>query len=368
MRHFIGIRFVFSCVSAFLTNAAFSADPRLQWNNERPTLIQQDGHYGRIARLDGRTWIAGFDHRRSIKVRLSRDDGASWQPAVEVASAAKGSLTNAELLVLGPSEIICLFNFRPERNSGLSFEIRMSRSSDGGTTWSPQQTLFAAGAEFENGCWEPSAVMLPNGEIRIYFANEAPFRTSDEQEISMLRSSDRGRTWNAPERVCFRAKHRDGMPVPVCAPELDRVFIAIEDNGLSGAFKPVIIESRTQDGLRPGSFIAGDSPRRRSALASPLPAATYAGAPYLRRLPDRRFVLSFQIAGTGNMHDSRMAVCLGNTKAGSFGEATYPFGNTPGPQLWNALFVKDENTIIAISETAVRGVRGIWAVEGTVTR
>lgn len=358
-------RLVLLCIAATLTNPPASADPEFVWNSKKPVLIQQDGHYGRIARLDEKTCIAGFDHHRSIKIRLSHDNGATWGNTVNVANPQMGSLTNAEFLVLGAKDVICLFNFRPERNSGLAFEIRMSRSKDGGNTWSDVRTLFTAGKEFENGCWEPSGVAYPSGELRVFFANEAPFRESNEQEISMVRSKDGGETWGPSERVSFRMNHRDGMPVPVLAPELKRTFLAIEDNGIHGAFKPVILAIAN---TKEKDYVSGDSPARWSALSKPLAAATYAGAPYLTRLPDRRFVLSFQIAGSGNMRDSRMAVCLGNTKAESFGDPTYPFPDSPAPQLWNSLFVKDAKTVIAISETTIGGVRGIWSVEGSIHR
>lgn len=353
------------CVTATLTNTIASADPELVWGRKKPVLIQQDGHYGRIARLDGKSCIAGFDHRRSIKIRLSHDNGETWGNTVNVANPTTGSLTNAEFLVLGAKDVICLFNFRPERNSGLAFEIRMSRSKDSGNTWSDVRTLFTAGKEFENGCWEPSGVVYPSGEIRVFFANEAPYRESNEQEISMIRSKDGGETWGPSERVSFRGDHRDGMPVPVLAPDWKRTFLAIEDNGIHGAFKPVILGIKN---TKEQAHITGDSPDRWSALSNPLAEATYAGAPYLTRLPDRRFVLSFQIAGSGNMRDSRMAVCIGNTKAESFGDPTYPFPDSPAPQLWNSLFVKDAKTVIAISETSIHGVRGIWSVEGGIDR
>ena len=63
-----------------------------------------------------------------------------------------------------------------------------------------------------------------------------------------------------------------------------------------------------------------------------------------------------------------MAVCLGNTKAESFGDPTYPFAESRGQQLWNSLFVKDAKTVIAITETTIQGVRGIWSVEGSIHR
>jgi hypothetical protein len=73
------------------------------------------------------------------------------------------------------------------------------------------------------------------------------------------------------------------------------------------------------------------------------------------------------LSESGDMKQSRMAVSLGNDRARDFGEPLFPFPITSGgPQLWNALFIKDERTVTAISETSQNGTRGIWAVDGVL--
>lgn len=339
-------------------------EPSIRWDSANPVLVQQGGHYGRIARLDPQTLIAGFDLRREIHVRLSRDEGKTWQPPVRVAGLPDGTCTNTELLVLKNGGVLCFFNFRPRKDSGLPFTIAFSRSGDQGATWSPPRTLHAAGTDFGDGCWEPAAVELPDGELHVYFANEGPYRKSSEQEISLLRSQDGGATWSGAERVSFRKGHRDGMPVPLVDADRKRIHLAIEDNGLSGAFKPVIVSTMLERGGWRGGHVDADSGDRRGALAHPLPAASYAGAPYLRRFPGGPCALSFQLAKSGDMNHSRMAVCLGTPDARDFGKPSYPFPEGKHAQLWNALFVKNADTLTAISETTLRGTRGIWIVDG----
>lgn len=349
--------------AVFLTKSALCGG--IAW--EKPVLVKEGGHYGRIVRLDGQTLLAGYDFRGGIHVSMSRDEGKSWMPSGEVAADPNGHLTNTELLVLQNGDVLCFFNFRPRKGSGLPYSIRMSVGKDGGKTWSAPGTLYSAGTDFGDGCWEPAAVQLPDGEVQVYFANEGPYQKSSEQEISMMRSRDNGRTWSKAETICFRKGSRDGMPVPVVARNGSAIAVAIEDNGLSGTFKPVIVSTRlASDGWRDGS-VGGDSPFRWSALAKPLPATTYAGAPYLRQLADDRFVLSFQMSASGDMKESRMAVSLGNDRARDFSEPVFPFpDHSGGAQLWNALFIKNARTVTAISETSQNGVRGIWAVDGTL--
>lgn len=181
----------------------------------------------------------------------------------------------------------------------------------------------------------------------------------------MLRSRDGGKTWSGKETVSFRKGSRDGMPVPMLVPQAKGIVVAIEDNGLRGTFKPVIVASSWAGGGWTDGPVDGVSRKRWEALADPLPARAYGGAPYLCRLREDLTVLSFQLAENGRIEDSRMAVCVGNGRAQDFGKTSHPFPDG-GRQLWNSLFAKDHDTVTAISEATVDGVRGIWTIDGQV--
>jgi len=351
---------------------AAAAPPAIEWKSDQPVLIQQDGHYGRIARLDAKTLIACFDWKRAIHIRRSDDEGKTWQEPVKVAEWTSGTLTNAELLVLKNGEVLSFFNRRPnnrdkDKKDRLPFSIGVCRSKDGGRTWSEPTTIYEAGPEFENGCWEPSALQLPDGEVQVYFANEGPYRKSEEQEISMMRSKDNGVRWGAMEKISFRKGSRDGMPVPVLAKNGRTIAMAIEDNGMSGTFKPVIIATKLRNNGWRESAADGESSRRWGAMEKPLAPGTYAGAPYLRQLSGGEFVLSFQLAESGDMKESRMAVSIGSQEARDFAAPTFPFVQDQGrSQLWNSLFIKNDRTVTAVSETSQNGISGIWAVDGVL--
>ena len=333
------------------------------WDTAHPVLVKEGGEYARIYRLNATTLIACYTCNRAAQVSFSHDEGATWGDSVIVAKSPGGILANTEITVLNNGEVLCFFNFRPDPKTGLPYSIGFARSGNGGKSWSAPQTVYYAAINPGDGCWEPACIQLPDGSLQLYFANENPYRASNEQEISLLRSRDMGRTWGPPECVSFRKKHRDGMPVPVVAD--DKIFLAIEDNGLSGKFKPVIVATLLDGGGWRSGAVPGDSPMRWGALNTPLPAPSCAGAPYLRRFPGGKFLLSFQLADSGDMRQSRMAVALGNEQARNFGAPTFPFPNTGAPpQLWNALFIKDKNTVTAISQTCYKGRMGIWTVDG----
>lgn len=349
--------------------AADHRQARIDWDPSTLVLVQQGGVYARMARMPDGAIRAIYERAAKVHTRRSADEGKTWGDEVTIAQYAHGTAANPEIAVLSNGTILAAYNERPARGTGEHYGIRVMTSHDQAVTWSEARLVFQAGTENGTGCWEPALLQLPGGEIHLYFANEFPFPDSNEQEISLLRSSDLGETWTTePERVSFRERRRDGMPVPLLLAGERGIAVAIEDNGLSGAFKPVIVHSNVDDAWKSG-VVTGESERRWPALETPLAPAVYAGAPYLRQFPTGETVLSFQ-SGEGRMRGntldfSRMAVYIGDGEARNFTNRSFPF-DVPDDRsgLWNSLFIKNENTVTAISGTVIDGVRGIWAIDG----
>ncbi|WP_165069638.1 sialidase family protein [Paludisphaera rhizosphaerae] len=370
-----GLALVWSIL--ILIVAAGFAPPVVSWEPETLRLVQEGADYARMARLgDGRVGCA-YDRGGRLYFRRSADDGATWEAPVLVNEDPECWLTNAEILPTRSGPLLYFWNERPRKAVRMQreraakaeltrpFLIRMARSDDHGRTWSPPRTLYEGGTTFQDGCWEPAPVELPSGEIQVYFANERPFPTTNEQEIDVLRSVDGGSTWSPAEAFAFRRGRRDGMPVPALLADGRRVAVAIEDDGLSGdRFKPsIILREPGRDGV-----VGGDDSRRWGALAEPLNPSWYAGAPYLRRLGDGSTAISFQEDRSGAMRDCRLVVCTGDADARGFTNRSYPFPDEAGSkQLWGSLFVKDDHTITAVVTGAFRGVRGVWAVDGRIS-
>ncbi len=343
---------------------AVAAGGEIEWDPATLVLIAPGGTYGRIVRLKNGRLLAGYSRRGVVEVRPSADDGRTWGGPVKVAGFPAGAATNAELLPLADGRVMAMWNERdradPRRNG-----IAVAFSRDGGKTWTGRRRLFTG------KCWEPAAVEGPTPvaparpRIDLYFANEQPYPATNEQEISVLRSTDGGRTWVGPTAATFRRGHRDGMPVPARLAD-GSVWLAIEDDGLAPRFRPAVIDLTPPKGqatLPTPLPVAGDDPRRRPALPAPLPPAAYAGAPYLAALPAGGAALSFQLADTGDERAVRMAVALGTPAAG-FGPLTFPFGTTATAQSWNSLFVKNARTLTAVTGTTLRGRPGLWAIDG----
>ena len=359
-----------------------TALPGIEWDRSTLQLVAPGGDYARMARLgDGAIGIA-YDRAGKLAFRRSIDEGETWSEPLLVAEDRDCWLTNSELLPLKNGDLLYLWNERPR--AALKYQdkpappgelkrpflIRMARSRDHGRTWSAPRTLYTAGPSYQDGCWEPAGIELPDGEIHVYFANEFPYQTTAEQEISLVRSRDGGRTWSQAQRMSMRKGHRDGMPAPLLLAGGGGIVVAIEDNGLSGndRFKIAIVHTTLEDNW-PSVAVDGESWRRWPALAKPLPEDHYAGAPNLRQFATGETLLAYQASADGTLAGTRMVVCVGDGEARRFTNESQPFAAAadaePG-QLWCSLFIKMADRVTALGTVTINGRRGIWTIDGRV--
>jgi len=358
---------------------------RIVWDESTlQRLAPRDGRelryagYPRVKRFGDGMAVAVYEAGGNTECIRSLDTGRTWSEPVVVFRALarpdsagqpiRVNMANPEIIELKNGDWLAACNYRPTQPEVTPFAIAVSRSRDRGMTWSEPQVIFEAAPRFRDGCWEPAFLQLPNGTLQVYFANEAPYTASDEQEITMLSSSDNGLTWmDPPQTVSFRAGRRDGMPVPIIVG--DEILVAIEDNRV-GQFKPYIVRTSVSNPWpRP---VTGDSPLREYALSEPLPDEVYAGAPYLTRLPSGEVLLSYQTTRgrTADWEKSTMEVAVGDTSGRRFGQVSRPF---PVPvdreAKWNAIAVWDDSTVVATSATNFDGGPiAAWMILGRIVR
>ncbi|MGN1246196.1 MAG: exo-alpha-sialidase [Muribaculaceae bacterium] len=338
---------------------------RIFWDIDTKQTLFDIGNYARMIQLqDGRLMVAA--ESSGINVRYSSDGGKTWTTRELIASnPALVSECVPDLIQLADGTIIVGYNPRPHQpySDDRRFGIRCRRSTDNGATWSNEIFIFDAQCTFADGCWEPSFLELPSGELQCYFANENDFTSSTEQCISLCRSYDKGLTWSAPERVSYRQWTRDGMPVPILTPDGSEIVVIIEDNGWPGSsgFIATTVRTTLEDNWASG-YVSGNSSRRNKIFATEPPARHAAGAPYLRVLPWGETVASYQgndNRSTGDMDYMTMSVLVGDPQARNFKGMTQPF-NVPDTQhsLWNSVAVVDTGTVVALGSIGQTGSAG----------
>ncbi|WP_339739011.1 hypothetical protein [uncultured Sunxiuqinia sp.] len=330
--------------------------------------------YPRVRRLNDGRLVAVYETQGNGELVESSDNGESWsQPVItfqkhtytnDQGETTDVNIANTELIQLHNGDLVMACNYRPAKDEIAPFAIAVRRSSDGGQSWSNSEVIYEGGPRFRDGCWEPAFLQLPNGELQVYFANENPFRTSDEQNISMIHSSDLGLSWSEDIRtVCFREGRRDGMPVPLLVD--DEILVAIEDNKI-GQFKPYIVRTKVSENWE--TPVLANSPYRESALKDPLPDDVYAGAPYLMKVPSGEVILSYQTT-SGRSTDwerSTMEVAIGDKTGRNFTKMSRPFAVPLDREAkWNSISLWDESTVVAAATTSFRSPNcEVWIIQG----
>jgi hypothetical protein len=356
-------------ISISVLTACNSPEMEIKWNADTCHHITA-GVYARIKPV-GEKFALIYSAGPAAYIRWSDDKCKTWSKPKCIAQADGYNYTNCEILELSNGTLLYMWNARPHADSGLPYKIMVATSADNGITWL-EQTIYTASTDGRDGCWEPVAVELPDGEVQLYFANEYPYQSSEEQEITLLRSLDSGRSWSNPETVSMRKGSRDGMPVPLYLHHRKEIAVAIEDNGIRGLFKPVIVRS---DKNWADGTVSGNDIRREEALAAEwqLHDTIYAGAPFLITL-GKHTVLSIQSTEGRKGRDHRFAnmqVYVGDNDARNFRNRTTPLPqlSANGSALWNSLCAIDSHRVIAVmSVTGIPdGENGIWTVEGELS-
>ncbi len=347
----------------------------IEWNKNSLVCIAPQGGYPRMRKLKDNSLLVVYEnYQGDVLAKRSFDGGSHWENEVmayegftfsESSNSTKVNVANPEIIELPDGDILLACNLRPQQEGIFPFSIAIKRSGDKGLTWSEAKIIYQAGKEFKNGCWEPSFLLLPNGNIHLYFANESPYRNSDEQEISLLQSSDRGQSWSPqPTTVSFRKNHRDGMPVAVHNNQ--EIFVAIEDN-VSKEFKPYIVKNPLENSWK--EPVSGTSDFRYAALENALPNAVYAGAPYLIYTNSGFYVISYQTTEnrTTNWELSTMKVAISKTP-NLFKNPSEPFEVPLSKEAkWNSLTDLGNNEIAALTSSNFNApTTGVWLIKGKI--
>ncbi|WP_184545500.1 sialidase family protein [Mucilaginibacter sp. FT3.2] len=333
------------------------------------------GNYARIIQLHNGKLMCVYESDEGIESIISTDLGKTWLTPVKIASSVTGvNMAVPDILELQDNSLLASYNPRPYKVNGVvdtsrHFAIITKKSYDEGKTWTDERLIYQASYRFEDGCWEPSQVQLPSGEVQLYFSDEGVYTQSNEQNISMFRSLDGGLTWSKkPQIVSFTPGHRDGMPVPILLEGKNEVLFSIEDN-VGGQFKPSIIRNSFAQNWQ--KTVGLTDAERSYALTPKLPNEVYAGAPFLRQLHSGQTLLSYQStqdrANNGDL--ACMRVALGDNNGRNFVNVTTPF-TVPLDKhgLWNSLCVLSDDTIIAVTSTNAYGKNAIWMIKGHLVK
>ncbi len=335
---------------------------RLFWDSANPIEVFSGGGYCRIIELqDGR--LMACCESGGIKISFSSNKGKAWSTPRKIVENVN-NIPNCvpDLIQLTNGTIIVAYNPRPKApyTEDRLFGIRCKRSEDNGETWSDEIWIYDASYIFSDGCWEPSMLELPSGEVQLYFADEGPYTSTNEQQISMCRSFDKGKTWSAAQKVCYRKGYRDGMPVPVLLQDNSYIVVAIEDNGCGyGDFIPSTVRCPLETNWN-NYWVNAYSENRLIAPDYNYCPVAKGGAPYIRRSTTGEMVMSHQ-SKLNNGEFRTMYAYVGDKEGKNFKSMSRPFILLNNQEaLWNSLCVLNDGTVLAVAgiNGAIKMVKG----------
>lgn len=351
--------------SAFVSQAA-KHEPydrsRIYWDmSTRVDAMGWGGNYGRMVQLlDGRLMIVGR-YGGGLSYTVSEDYGATWaNPTLIVGNPSGFDYGSPDFTQLADGTLLVGLNPRPYEpyTEDRKFGIRVVRSTDCGKTWSEPIFVFDAEYYGGDGCWEPSFLQLPSGEVQCYFSVEV--KGNNDQEIMISRSFDNGLTWGAAERVCYRAGSRDGMATAIVTDAGEIVGI-IEDFGHDnyiGSPRATTFRCTLEDNW--SHWVDAGSRNREMIFERAEDKRYNSAAPYIRKLPNGETIASWMGnsdgRATAEIDKYPMFVAVGDADARNFKSVNMPFFREENEFAnWASVGVADDGYVYAMANVGQYG-------------
>lgn len=200
-------------------------------------------------------------------VAASRDGGVTFRDLGPVPPGGNGtSVFNADILLGAPS-VACsdsrnfymVQNYFPA-SGNLGGAIALSRSQDGGQTWSDPATAVAAPSDADGFAFGPAVAVDPTNPNRIYVAYVHDFTLDPTcgivSTVEVVASQDSGQTFSAPvilDHVCYFDADLVDIGPRLAVSSSGKVYAAwFSDFVIPGAF-PLLTQTIQVASFTPGS-------------------------------------------------------------------------------------------------------------------
>ena len=339
---------------------------------DESVLGQQMLDYARIKKLNDGTYILFYQplmHGYHIYCSFS-DDCIHWSKGQRVFEGGKfingdgeediHKYATADAVQLENGDILCFCIFHSQKHYGKhlnEFGLCMKRSQDGGHSWGPEQILHTSVD------WEPYPMVLPDGEILVFFTDSDWDWNPNSSGCSLLRSRDGGYSWTLQQQVIrqYRAKavaKQRSVGTPRLRPDstrnvfTDQMPVVTLLRGTDKAF--AVTETETPDhrlsislaweDFRWNNTYSGDNVGPRKRVRS----AFEGSGPYVVQFPSGETVVSYGFAGD-------FALRLGGNTGEDIPSARplFPFGTRTSR--WGSLEVVGPNTLAAVTTWLYKG-------------
>jgi hypothetical protein len=364
MRALLSTALALALAAVFCQVATATAADWITWDRSTDHVVShtdKGAAYPRARRLSNGEILLGYHHGGGageygtwVTLRRSRDGGKTWIDTRDIEEPEEPQFwgfSNVDFIELGNGgDMLFVTAARGKAEPGTvdvflsegeRSELRLRFSRDYGMTWSSPISV----ARGRGRVWEPSVVRLPNGELEVYYACEAPdLRRAgrQNQRIEVVRSLDNGRNWTGPAEVSQHPGMRNGMPAAIV---LASGTVACAQEMVGDKVSPWI--SFTLQGKRVEETVAQRD-------------YDFGAAPALLRMPDDSVLLSFHsgfqrppapVGAPVPWMFTNVWVQRGNAEAKDFGAGTQPWPDLDDRigMFFPSLFMKDADTVVVLA-------------------
>ena len=195
--------------------------------------------------FDGQVFAAGSSS--AVLVSRSTDGGDTWSPAVTLIHDGVSFFNDKESITADPTDAGHVYAVWDRLDASGEGPTWFSRTTDGGVTWEPARSIHDPGPT--NQTINNQIVVLPDGTLVDFFTqlDSAPSR----QTLTVIRSQDKGLTWSGP--VVVSPVQALGTQDPETGtPVRDAALLGAIAAGPDGSLVAVWQDSRFSGGQRDG--------------------------------------------------------------------------------------------------------------------
>ena len=311
-----------------------------------------DGSYILFNHYGGQGNANGFDIYYATSPDLENWTGRGLFLERYVITNSRGKqdkrvFTNPNALVLANGDLVAFASYRA--NMSVKYEecqydhgIVMLRSTDNGRTWSAPQEIY-------HGLnWEPHMIQLPSGELQCYFSESRQWISGGHSGTAMIVSTDNGATWSpgldqTPYRVIRQHWYNSDKDATLYTDQMPVVVRLNDGDRLAAAVESSVscVNGNTSYAI---SFAYSDSegqwPRLEGDETGPADRQNHLfnGA--------GPFLVQFPSGETLVSYglSSHLNMRLGDAEARTFGE---PFVALPGRGSWGCMELNGSHEVIA---------------------
>ncbi|HEX5314484.1 MAG TPA: sialidase family protein [Gammaproteobacteria bacterium] len=190
----------------------------------------------------------------SVLVSRSADGGQTWSDPLTLILDGPDAFNDKESIAADPNNenyVYAVWDRLTTANTGAAM---LARTADGGASWQPAQVLYDPGAN--NQTLNNQLAVLPDGSVIAFFTEiDNAFQGTPNAHMAVVRSTDHGATWSAPVKVADI--HAVGARDPETGQDIrDGAFLGQIVAGPDGKLFVVWQDARFSGGQRDGVLIS----------------------------------------------------------------------------------------------------------------